>query len=254
MPVSAPAGACSGLGAGGRRFRVQTGGELDYRRAMNWRSDRCRKRVGGAAFRAVALRAAAFLALTLAMPFCLSLPPGGGGFSGQAFSGQALAAPARGDAPDSLYERLAAARDEQEARRIEVAITRSWLRSGSPTADLLATRAHVALGVEDVPLAVELLDRAIAVAPDWAEGYARRGQIFAAIGDDDRAVADFNQVLAYNERHYVVLATLAEILERTGVRAGALTLYERALAINPHMADARKAHDRLRLLVDGQPL
>lgn len=157
-------------------------------------------------------------------------------------------------APESLYDRLAAAQDEREARRIEAAITRTWLRSGSPTADLLATRAHAALGVDDVPLAIELLDRAIALAPDWAEAYARRGQIFAAAGDDERAAADFNQALAQNRQHFVVMATLAAIFERAGVREGALTLYERALEINPHLEGARKARDRLRLLVEGRPL
>ncbi len=170
----------------------------------------------------------------------------------------AHAASAQGDAPasvaDSLYERLAAAQDEREARRIEAAITRTWLRSGSPTADLLATRAHAALGIDDLPLAIELLDRAIALAPDWAEAYARRGQIFAAAGDDERAAADFNQALAQNRQHFVVMATLAAIFERAGAREGALTLYERALAINPHLEGARKARDRLRLLVEGRPL
>lgn len=211
--------------------------ECGYPETMKWkrRSDNFRTRAG------VASRAAVLLALALAAAFMHG-------------PGHAWAASARGDAQDSLYERLAAAQDEREARRLEVAITRTWLRSGSPTADLLAGRAHAALGLEEVPLAIELLDRAIAVAPDWAEGYARRGQIFAAIGDDERAVADFNQVLAHNQRHFVVLATLAGIFDRTGIREGALTLYERALAINPHMQDARKARDRLRLLIEGRPL
>lgn len=166
----------------------------------------------------------------------------------------ALAASPRGDAPDNLYESLAAAQDDSEARRIEIAITRTWLRSGSPTADLLVSRAHAALGLEDMPLAIELLDRAIALAPDWAEAYARRGLIFAAMGDDERAVADFNQVLAHNQRHFVVLATLAAIFDRAGARDGALILYDRALTINPHMEDARQAREKLRLLIEGQPL
>lgn len=167
---------------------------------------------------------------------------------------RAWSAPRRGDAPDNLYERLAAADDEREARRIEAAITRAWLRSGSPTADLLADRAHAALGVDDIPLAVELLDRAIVLAPDWAEAYARRGQIFAATGDDERAAADFDQALAHNRRHFTVLAAFAGILDRAGIRQGALRLYEQALAVNPHMEDARKARDRLRLAIEGRPL
>ncbi|MBB3808363.1 hypothetical protein [Pseudochelatococcus contaminans] len=195
-------------------------------------------------FRRVALPVLILAAAVL----CLPAP-----YTGQG-GGMALAASATGDAPDSLYERLAAAQNEAEARDAERAITRVWLRSGSPTADLLATRAHTALAMEDAALAIELLDRAIALAPDWMEAYARRGQIFAAIGDDERAVADFNQVLAQNQRHFVVLTTLAAILDRSGLRKGALTLYDKALAINPQMDDARKVRDRLKILVEGRPL
>lgn len=159
-----------------------------------------------------------------------------------------------GSALDTLYEQLAGARDAREAKRIEAAIARNWLRSGSDTADLLLTRAHTALGVDDAALAIELIDRAIVLRPDWTEAYALRGQVFAAIGDDERAVADINQVLLRDGRHFVALQTLAEILERTGIRKGALTLYERALAVNPHLDGARTALEKLRSAVEGRPL
>lgn len=153
-----------------------------------------------------------------------------------------------------LYERLGEAKSDEEARQIEAAIARNWLRSGSATADLLFTRAYVALGIDDPALAVELLDRVIALTPDWAEAYARRGEILAALGDHDRAVADFNQVLIRDDRHYLVLQALARVFAQAGAKRGALTLYERALAINPRLEGGGKALEKLRLAVDGQPL
>ncbi|WP_433457137.1 tetratricopeptide repeat protein [Pseudochelatococcus sp.] len=155
---------------------------------------------------------------------------------------------------DTLYDRLADARDASEARRVEAAIVRSWLRSGSDTADLLLTRAHTALGIDDPALAIELIDRALVLAPDWAEAYAVRAQVFAALGDDERAVADLNQVLLRDARHFVALRTLADIFGRTGVRAGALALYERTLSIHPYLEGVRAALEKLRAAVEGQPL
>src|SRR5262245_18817393 len=59
---------------------------------------------------------------------------------------------------DKLFERLAAASDEDEAKGIQRLIERRWLRSGSDTADLLMSRAVTALTAQDQPLAIELLD------------------------------------------------------------------------------------------------
>lgn len=154
----------------------------------------------------------------------------------------------------TLYERLGKAKSDDEARQIEAVISRGWLRSGSATADLLLTRAYVALGVQDPALAIELLDRVIALTPDWAEAYARRGEVLAALGDSDRAVADFNQVLIRDDRHFVVLQALAGLFAQAGAKEGALKLYERALAINPHLEGGQKALEKLRLAVEGQPL
>ena len=69
-----------------------------------------------------------------------------------------------------------------------------------------------------------------------------------------RAVADFNQVLIRDDRHYLVLQALAKVFAQAGAKRGALTLYERALAINPRLEGGGKALEKLRLAVDGQPL
>lgn len=153
-----------------------------------------------------------------------------------------------------LYNELAKTDNAHEAREIEAAIARQWLHSGSATADLLMMRAHIALEMDDPALAIELLDRIIASLPEWAEGYARRGHVFMALGDDDRAIADFYQVLIRDENQYLALESLGELFERDGENRGALRFYERALAINPHLEGASKAIEKLRLAVDGRPL
>src|SRR5690349_19548799 len=79
---------------------------------------------------------------------------------------------------DSLFERLAKAGSEREADGIASLIERRLSRSGSDTADLLLTRAAKALDDKDYPLSIELLDRILALEPQWAEAWYRRALVF----------------------------------------------------------------------------
>jgi tetratricopeptide (TPR) repeat protein len=80
--------------------------------------------------------------------------------------------------PRRAFARLAAAKDEAEANGIANLIERRWSRSGSDTADLLLSRATEAIHKKEFPVAVELLDRVLALEPQWAEAWNRRATAF----------------------------------------------------------------------------
>src|SRR5688500_18284564 len=71
---------------------------------------------------------------------------------------------------DELFERLRRSKDESEAKGLATTIQRRWLRSGSDTSDLLMSRA-MEVASEDQALAIELLDRVVALQPEWAEAW-----------------------------------------------------------------------------------
>jgi len=105
--------------------------------------------------------------------------------------------PARRSATlDELFARLAAAKDETEANGVASLIERRWMRSGSDTADLLLARSGEAIKDKDYPLAIELLDRVIALQPGWAEAWNRRATAFYLLDDPVSAIADLRQTLA----------------------------------------------------------
>jgi tetratricopeptide (TPR) repeat protein len=161
-------------------------------------------------------------------------------------AGAALAAVPKPIDLDGLFEKLKDAPDAASAAFTAHAIEQRWARSGSDTADLLMQRANAALGAGDRPLAIEIIDRVIFLEPNWAEGWNRRATIFFLEEDFSRSVADIEEVLRREPRHYGALMGLAGILERIGDDRKALRTYQRVLEIYPTLANAQKGADRLK--------
>jgi Tfp pilus assembly protein PilF len=155
---------------------------------------------------------------------------------------------------DDLLERLAAAKDEDEAKGIANLIERRWSRSGSDTADLLMSRAGEAAKGKDYALAIELLDRVLALEPNWAEAWHRRANVFYMMDDPVSALADLRQALAKEPRHFEAWAGLGHIFRSSEDKRAALEAYRRALKLHPQQPRIQSAVDRLKPEVEGQDL
>ncbi|WP_112664579.1 tetratricopeptide repeat protein [Microvirga flavescens] len=155
---------------------------------------------------------------------------------------------------DSLFDRLAKAQDEDEAKGIAAQIEKRWERSGSDTADLLLSRANEAVEAKDYPLAVELLDRVITLQPNWAEAWNQRATVFYLLDDPVSAMADLRQTLKLEPRQFNAWAGLGHIYMASDDKARALNAYRRALAINPQFPILKKIVDHLAPEIDGLDL
>lgn len=153
---------------------------------------------------------------------------------------------------DRLFERLNAAKSPDEAKGIANLIQRRWARSGSDTADLLMSRAQQALKQREFPLAIELLDRVIALEPDWAEGWNQRANALFLIGDPIRSMIDIGEALKREPRHYGAMMGLGSILRQQGDDKRAMVAYRRALAVYPQLEAVKEAVEALKTEVDGR--
>jgi len=153
-----------------------------------------------------------------------------------------------------LYARLAAAKDADETAGIVTLLLRAYAESGSDTADLLLRRARQAIGAEEYPDALKILDATIALQPDWAEGWNARATARYLDDDYDGSMADIAQTLKREPRHLGALMGMAAILQARGKTEDALKVYERALAIAPHWRNAQEAADRLKAALAGEEL
>ncbi len=155
---------------------------------------------------------------------------------------------------DELFDRLAKSEDPEEAAGIVAAIERLWLRSGSDSSDLLMSRAIQAMGGEDYPLALSLLDVIVETQPDWAEGWNKRATARYFSGDSRGSMADIAETLKRNPRHIGALSGLGAILEEAGLREDALRAFQRALTFAPHYQPLVDSADRLKAALAGRSL
>lgn len=169
-------------------------------------------------------------------------------------SGQRRPEAARAATLDDLFQRLAAAKDDTEANGIAALIERRWSRSGSDTADLLSSRALEAIHAKEPALAIELLDRVIALKPDWAEAWNRRATAFYLAEDPAAAMADVRQVLAREPRHFNAWAGLGQIYLSGDDKRRALECFRKALALHPHLEGVKAQIERLAPEVDGRDI
>ncbi|MBX9931864.1 MAG: tetratricopeptide repeat protein [Methylobacterium sp.] len=155
---------------------------------------------------------------------------------------------------DDLFARLKAAEDDAEAKGVATLIDRRLDRSGSSTADLLTERARQAMSGRDLPLAIELLDRATTLEPGWSEGWNRRATVFWLLQDAQSAISDLKRTLVIEPRHYEAWAALGRIYQSLDDKSRALECFRRAAALYPRMPKLQTAIDRLAPDVDGREL
>jgi tetratricopeptide (TPR) repeat protein len=141
----------------------------------------------------------------------------------------------RGQDLDFLFGALKAAPDAEAAKAVEGRIWAVWMVSKSDTANLLMARVRTAVDAKNLDLAVELLDRIVALRPDYVEAWNRRATIHYMRKDFTRSIEDIRQVLAREPRHFGALAGLGMILQELGDDKRALEVYRKAVEINPHM-------------------
>ncbi len=153
---------------------------------------------------------------------------------------------------DDLFERLAKAQDEVEAKGVSGAIERVWMHSGSDTADLLMGRAMQALKRKDYALSQELLNAVVEIEPEWAEAWNKRATVRYLADDAMGSMQDIAHVLKLEPRHFGALSGMGFILQRGGFDNRALEAFRKALEISPQQEEIRRLVDKLTLSVEGQ--
>jgi Tfp pilus assembly protein PilF len=117
-------------------------------------------------------------------------------------------------------------------------------------ASRLVERAQVAVAEGRLAPGVDLLERAVAVDPTWAEIYVQLAQVYLAEGDHELAVAflDKAEQLSAGDAESLgeIVSLRGEIFEAVGWGENARQAYERALSLAPNNGRARAGLRRLR--------
>lgn len=152
---------------------------------------------------------------------------------------------------DPLFVELKAAPDAASSAALEARIWRIWAESGSATVDILLERSQAAEATGDLQLARSLLDQAVQILPDYAEAYNRRAVLAFNVDDRAAAIADIEDALRREPRHFGALVGLGTIYESMNQPRAALEAYKMALEIAPFLEQAKQGVARLKPQVEG---
>jgi tetratricopeptide (TPR) repeat protein len=153
---------------------------------------------------------------------------------------------------DGLFQDLLNAQTGAEAGAVEQQIWQVWGQSGSATVDVLIERADAAEAAGDKPLALRFINQATELTPSYAGGWYRRSILRYDADDRAGAIADIQETLKREPRHFGALAGLGMIYEDMGQEKAALNAYRRALEIHPFLDSAKQGLQRLEPKVEGQ--
>jgi tetratricopeptide (TPR) repeat protein len=160
----------------------------------------------------------------------------------------------RGKGLDFLFGALKAAPDDASAKHVEARIWAIWLQTPSDTAALLMMRAKAAMDAQQKEVALKLLDAVIKLRPDYTEAWNRRATLYYLQNDYMRSLADIEQVLTREPRHFGALAGLGMIMQDLGDDKRALEAFRKALAVNPHLEKVPELVKTLSEKVEGRDI
>lgn len=145
----------------------------------------------------------------------------------------------------ALYDR-----DPVTRRAAENSIWQVWGRSGDQSAD-----RDYARGVEQMQRgllrsAVATFSNLIESHPHFAEAWNKRATIYFLLGEDDRSIADCEQVLKRNPHHFGALSGYGQLMIRKGNIDRAVHYFQRALTINPNMDGVRAIVEHIEKLLE----
>lgn len=167
--------------------------------------------------------------------------------------GPALAQPAPSrPATDQLLSALKAAPDEQVAAALETRIEQAWLNAGSPAVTLLMSRALREMSSGAQAEALDDFDAVLDLDPELAEAYARRAVARFDTGDINGAIADVQQALKREPRHFEAFQILSRIAENRGNPKGAFAAWQKVLEIDPHTPGGAARLNELRRKAFGE--
>lgn len=178
-----------------------------------------------------------FLLVQIAVALALAAPSAG--FAAQ--NGRPVSVPQDRTAQvDKLLDELKKQHNETAARRVAQRLQATWSESGSASVDLMMGWAQKAISQQKFDVALDFLDQVVMLKPDYVEGWNRRATVHYLMHNFGMSMADLNQALSLEPRHFGALSGVARIMSETDNKELALKAWEKVLAVYPMMRSAQE--------------
>jgi tetratricopeptide (TPR) repeat protein len=158
-------------------------------------------------------------------------------------SAPSLARPSRLEA---LFQELGKRRPALAPEDIENHIWSLWSDHPKPEALAAMNRAIDTIMMGEYALARATLDAIIIAHPDWPEAWNKRATLSFMEKRDKESLADIEETLRREPRHFGAIAGFGQICLRHGLTSEARAAFLVALSINPHLNELRDMAHALR--------
>lgn len=137
--------------------------------------------------------------------------------------------------------------DDPLIRRLaENAIWDVWGRSGNALHDRMYQRGVEMMQAGLYAGAIRSFTALIQLAPEFTEAWNKRATLYFIVGEDDRSIADCEEVLEREPNHFGALSGYGQLMLRKREYERALAYFERALTVNPNMRGVSENIDAIR--------
>jgi len=146
---------------------------------------------------------------------------------------------------DELFAQLHEIEEPRDARRVEAEIWQIWSESGDPRIQELYDQGIITMRAGALHIAADLYSQIIERMPTFAEAWNKRATIRYMLKEYEASIADIEETLKREPRHFGALFGLGLCYIELGRDADAIEAFKRTLEVDPHQTGA---YDYIRAL------
>ncbi len=138
---------------------------------------------------------------------------------------------------NDLFDQLAQSKSKAEATKYADQIWQHWFHTDNPEVNDLLRRVQELRRQQRNKQALIVSDRIVSRFPEYSEGWNQRATMFYVVGDLESSLADIEQTLLREPRHFGALAGRALIELAQGKRKEAEATMRKALRVHPFLSE-----------------
>lgn len=138
---------------------------------------------------------------------------------------------------DRVLDRLGDS-DPRVRLAAQASIWQIWSRSGDPQIDKLFAQGVQQMQVAALVDALTTFNEIVSREPEFAEGWNKRATIYFLLGQNEKSLADCEEVFKRNPKHFGALSGAGQIHLQLGNPRRALEFFRRAVEVNPNLDGA----------------
>ena len=147
---------------------------------------------------------------------------------------------------NELFDELQTNQDQGKLVAVEAEIWEIWYDSGNEEIDAMMALGASSARSGDLGAAEEIYSQVIDQMPEFSEGWNRRATIRFYRNDYEGSMADIEETLRLEPRHFGAMWGLGMILGWQRDYERAILAFERLLEIKPNARDARPRIEMLK--------